>query len=242
MRKTGSLPVLSLVALSLSGLTSSEAHAQAHQCRVPPTVSVPRITPDGPAKRIPVASYSLSLSWSPEYCRTRENTAGDAMQCSGRSGRFGFVLHGLWPEGANGRWPQWCPTPRTPSPALVRQHLCTMPSARLMAHEWAKHGSCMVRTPESYFKVSQILWDSLRLPEMDSLSRQDSLNAGAIRRAFLARNRDWKADQVGVHLNRRGWLQEIRLCYGKDYMPTRCNPSQWGERDSVRAKVWRGRQ
>ena len=242
MRKTGSLPVLSLVALSLSGLTSSEARAQANQCRVPLTVSVPRITPDGPAKRIPVASYSLSLSWSPEYCRTRENTAGDAMQCSGRSGRFGFVLHGLWPEGANGRWPQWCPTPRTPTPALVRQHLCTMPSARLMAHEWAKHGSCMVRTPESYFKVSQILWDSLRLPEMDSLSRQDSLNAGAIRRAFLARNRDWKADQVGVHLNRRGWLQEIRLCYGKDYMPTRCSASQWGERDSVRAKVWRGRQ
>ncbi len=194
-----------LIAASLAILPASAAYAQADQCRVPDgPVTVPQIVPDSPARRMPVSGYSLSLSWSPEYCHGRESSAGDAMQCSGRNGRFGLVLHGLWPEGGNGRWPQWCPAPRTPSPALVRQYLCTMPSARLMAHEWAKHGSCMVRTPESYFKVSRILWDSLRLPDLDSLSRQDNLNAGAIRRAFVARNRGWKPEQVGVHLNRRG--------------------------------------
>ena len=113
-----------LVAFGLL-IPATTAHAQANQCRVPPSVSVPQITPDGPSKRLPVTGYSLSLSWSPEYCRGKEERSGDAMQCSGRSGRFGFVLHGLWPEGANGRWPQWCPTPRAPSPALVRQHRLT---------------------------------------------------------------------------------------------------------------------
>lgn len=223
-------------------LPAATAYAQAYQCRVPSTaITVPRIAPEGPARRIPITGYSLALSWSPEYCRIRADNPGDAMQCSGHNGRFGFVLHGLWPEGTGGRWPQWCPTPRALSPVLARQHLCMMPSTRLMAHEWAKHGSCMVRTPESYFKVSQILWDSLRLPDLNDLSRQDTLNAGAIRHAFLRRNPDWRAEQVGVHLNARGWLTEMRLCYGKDYRPARCSPTQFGARDSARARIWRGK-
>lgn len=223
-------------------LSAGTAQAQAYQCRVPDKpIAVPRITPDGPARTMPVTGYTLALSWSPEHCKGKETHAGDAVQCSGQNGRFGLILHGLWPEGGNGRWPQWCPTPRAPSPALVRQHLCTMPSARLMAHEWAKHGSCMTRHPEAYFKVSQILWDSLRLPDLDRLSRQENRNAGSIRQAFTARNPDWKPEQVGVQLNARGWLQEIRLCYDKNFMPARCAPTQYGARDSARAKIWRGR-
>jgi len=93
-------------------LTATPALGQAYQCRVPSEpLAVPRIAPDGPARRVPVTGYTLALSWSPEHCRGREKQPGDAMQCSGRNGRFGLVLHGLWPEGGNGRWPQWCPTP-----------------------------------------------------------------------------------------------------------------------------------
>ena len=222
-------------------LTATPALGQAYQCRVPSEpLAVPRIAPDGPARRVPVTGYTLALSWSPEHCRGREKQPGDAMQCSGRNGRFGLVLHGLWPEGGNGRWPQWCPTPRALSPELVRKHLCMSPSARMMAHEWAKHGSCMVRHPETYFRIGRILWDSLRLPDLDRLSRQDGLSAGAIRQAFADGNRDWKPEQIGIALNARGWLEEIRLCYGKDFMPARCAPAQFGARDAARAKIWRG--
>ncbi|OCC23948.1 ribonuclease T [Croceicoccus estronivorus] len=220
---------------------ATPALAQAYQCRVPSTLpAVPKIAPDGPVRRIPVEGYSLSLSWSPEYCRGRESRAADAIQCSGRNGRFGLVVHGLWPEGSSGRWPQWCPTPRTPSPALLRQHLCLTPSTRLMAHEWAKHGACMVRHPETYFRIGRILWDSLRLPDLDRLSRQDGLNAGAIRQAFVDGNPAWKPEQIGVRLNARGWLKEVRLCYGKDFMPARCTPGQFGARNAAKAKIWRG--
>jgi ribonuclease T2 len=199
---------------------------------------VPNIAPDGPARKMSVTGYTLALSWSPEFCRMAGGT--DTFQCSGRNGRFGIVLHGLWPEGGDGRWPQWCPTPRKPSPELVRQNLCMTPSAQLLAHEWAKHGACMVRKPETYFKVSRILWNSLTLPDLDRLSRREGLNAGMIREAFAAAFPALKPEMVGLRLNERGWLSEIRLCYGKDFKPTRCTASQFGPRDSVMANIWRG--
>jgi len=187
---------------------------------------------------MPVTGYTLALSWSPEFCRTAGDTS--SFQCSGRNGRFGLVLHGLWPEGGNGRWPQWCPALRRPSPDMIRQNLCMTPSARLLAHEWAKHGACMVRKPETYFKVSRILWDSLTLPDLDRLSRREGLNAGMIREAFAAAFPALKPEMVGLRLNDRGWLSEVRLCYGKDFRPARCTASQFGPRDSAPANIWRG--
>ena len=64
-------------------LMPGSAFAQAYQCRVPSVpVSVPRVEPDGPVRRVPIAGYTLALSWSPEYCRGRERSAGDRVQCS----------------------------------------------------------------------------------------------------------------------------------------------------------------
>lgn len=223
--------------LALSPVT---AHAQAYQCHVPQgRVSVPRIVPDGPARRAPVTGYTLSLSWSPEFCRGREASSAHQRQCGGRDGRFGLIVHGLWPESAGGNWPQWC-SASSPSPDTLRPHLCMMPSERMMAHEWAKHGSCMVRRPENYFKVSAILWRSLRLPDLDLLSRRKGLDAGTLRKSFVAANPGWKPEQVGLSLSRNGWLEEIRLCYGKDFMPARCDARRYGPKDTAPVKIWRG--
>lgn len=115
-----------------------------------------------------------------------------------------------------------------------------MPSARLMAHEWAKHGSCMTRKPATYFKVSSILWNSLRFPDFDYLSRKKGLNAGAVREAFIRDNPAWRADQIGISLNRKGWLQELELCYGKDFMPARCTKQRLGAANKAQVKIWRG--
>lgn len=230
---------IELLAVPLLLAAAGTVHAQAYECRVPKgPIAVPRIAPDGPVRKMPVSGYTLALSWSPEFCRMAGDT--DSFQCSGRSGRFGLVLHGLWPEGGNGRWPQWCPALRRPSPEIIRQNLCMTPSAQLLAHEWAKHGACMVRKPETYFKVSRILWNSLVLPDLDRLSRREGLNAGMIRDAFAAAFPALKPEMVGLRLNDRGWLSEVRLCYGKDFKPTRCTASQFGPRDSARAKIWRG--
>lgn len=232
---------IGVAALPLLAIPFAPAFAQAYQCRMGDArISVAPITPDGPVRRTPVTGYTLALSWSPEYCRTRGSDAAESLQCSGRNGRFGFVVHGLWPEGAAGRWPQWCRTAPAPSPAAIRPQLCMMPSPRLMAHEWARHGTCMARSPDAYFRVTRILWDSLQWPDLDRLSREKALNAGRIRQAFVDANPGWRTDQVGVSLNGRGWLREIRLCYGKDFRPARCHSGQFGPRDAVRARIWRG--
>ncbi|HSM53234.1 MAG TPA: ribonuclease T [Erythrobacter sp.] len=207
---------------------------------MPQSVSVPQVAPEAPERRLPVTGYTLALRWSPEFCKAREMDARQRLQCSGRNGRFGLVVHGLWPEG-HGTWPQWCRTALPVSPAEARRNLCMMPSPALMARQWAKHGSCMAARPEPYFRITRVLWESLRLPDYDRLSRQDGLTAGDIRRAFSdANGRHWQPEMVGVKLNARGWLEELRLCYGKDFMPAECDRARHSSKDSTPAKIWRG--
>lgn len=88
-----------LAALAL--LLPFPALAQAYQCRMPARISMPPAPEPGQTVRMPIARYTLAASWSPDHCKMRGDT--DPLQCSGKAGRFGFVLHGLWPEGAAGR-------------------------------------------------------------------------------------------------------------------------------------------
>jgi ribonuclease T2 len=215
------------------------ASAQAYQCRAPQVTSVPRVTPDAPRRVMAVTGYTLALSWSPEFCKPRADDRSHAAQCSGKNGSFGLVVHGLWPESGQS-WPQWCAAGGTLTPAEVRGSMCMLPSERLVARQWAKHGSCMVDRPAKYLKVTSILWQSLRIPDYDRISREGGLTAGRIRAAFADANPAWPENAIGVKLNARGWLEEVRLCYGKTFRPVRCTPSRWGAKDGVAAKVWRG--
>lgn len=225
----------------LASLFPGLAAAQAYQCRVPSaSVGVPQVGQDGPVRRTPIAGYTLALSWSPEYCRGRERRAEDRFQCSGQSGRFGFVFHGLWPEGRGGAWPQWCPTARPLSPRELTRNLCMTPSAKLLATEWAKHGACMARQPEVYFARARALWTALRWPDIDRLSHRKRLTAGDVRQAFAAANPRWPAGGIALIVSDRGWLEEMRLCYTRDFRPTRCDSRRLGPPDSATVRIWRG--
>lgn len=217
----------------------SLAQAQAFQCRAPQVASVPAIAPDGPRRQLAITGYTLALSWSPEFCKLRSEDRNHAFQCSGKTGRFGLVVHGLWPEGGT-RWPQWCEAKTALTPADIRGTMCLMPSARLVARQWAKHGSCMVKRPASYLKVIRILRSGLRLPDYDRISREEGLTAGRIRAAFADANPEWPESAIAVKLSPRGWLEEIRLCYSKTFHPARCAPSRRGAKDAAPARIWRG--
>ena len=158
--------------MTIALLTPMSANAQAYQCRAPNISSVPQIAPDSRPRLVPTTGYTLALSWSPAFCRTRQDSRAHRTQCSGNSGRFGLIVHGLWPQGSR-TWPQWCPTQERVTPRIARDNICMMPSERLIARQWAKHGSCMTRRPETYFRVTQILWNSLRIPDYDRISRED---------------------------------------------------------------------
>ena len=236
-RRPSSLTVLAPLTCLL--VPAAPLAAQHYQCSVPRSVNVPRVTPDAPPRPMPVTGYTLALSWSPEFCKPRRDSRAHATQCSGDNGRFGLVVHGLWPDGARG-WPQWCPTRARPTPRELRENLCMMPSARLIARQWAKHGACMVRRPGTYLRITRILRNALRIPDYDRISREEGLTAGRIRAALADANPGLERDQVGVTLNARGWLREIRICYSARFLPTRCGARRFGARDAIPAKIWRG--
>ena len=228
------------LALAAALLCPAVAGAQAYQCRIPGNLPAARpISPDAPAQRTAITGYTLALSWSPEFCRGKERDPAQRLQCSGAVGRFGFIVHGLWPEGARTA-PQWCRKVSSPNPAIVRRQVCRTPSTYLIAHEWAKHGSCMARDAAGYFRVSNILADAMRYPEMAILSRDRALTAGKLREALAAANPGRPANTFGLLVNQRGWLQEVRLCLDRRFRPARCPQRQAGPRDAAGLKIWRG--
>src|SRR5262249_49389915 len=108
--------------------------------------------------------YALALSWSPTYCSS-DAGQDDIQQCGrGRRGRYGFVLHGLWPQWRRG-WPEFCATGSSwLSEDIVRRMLDIMPSRRLVINEWKKHGTCSGLDQPSYFTLARSLYSRIQIP------------------------------------------------------------------------------
>ncbi len=93
--------------------------------------------------------YLFALSWAPEFCAT-SHSGQTAIECDPRRHR-GFVVHGLWPQLANGPSPENCGSGRPVARQIVNATLDAMPSAGLIQHEWRTHGTCSGLDPATYF-------------------------------------------------------------------------------------------
>lgn len=216
--------------------------AQAAWCRIPE--KLPDARPEYPrsprdVRPTPVTNYLLTLSWSPEHCRDKRNQS--TSQCNGNSGRFGFILHGLWPETDGSAYPQWC----APAPALsrkiVRENFCMTPSVDLLQHEWAKHGTCMTSDPDRYFKPARIMYQAIRYQNMDRMSRDRNLTVGTFRLNFARANPGIRPDMIQIAKSKENWLGEVRICLAKDFKPQRCPAHVRMPSDRSVLKIWRGR-
>ncbi len=206
------------------------AQAQARSCAMPARIPAPRIETARPdqVRRTPITRYLLALSWSPQHCRDADNRRDGDLQCGGAHGRFGFVLHGLWPESTGSDWPQYCaPAPRL-STTVIRRNLCMTPSVQLLQHEWARHGICMTRNPDRYFAAARRAYAAVRYPDMAALARQDDLTVGGFTRAFAAANPGMDADMIAVQTRGRRWLDEVRICLDRRLRPQACPPASRG--------------
>ena len=217
------------------------ASAQALVC-VPPTAP-PRPRPDlptasQPQRVLPIGGYTLAITWSPQFCRNEGFTPAARFQCGGDN-RFGFTLHGLWPDGVGKDWPQYCApaTPLVPE-ATIKGMMCATPSAQLIQHEWAKHGTCTGLTPSGYFGKASVIYAKLRYPDMNALSR-GPLTVGQFTAAFAAANPDVPASSVRVTA-KRGWLDELWLCLDTRLNYTRCKAGTGGLGANASLKIWRG--
>lgn len=232
-----------LLLLALSTIPGI-AQAQAYRCSIPARIERPRpdnADADQPRRLVPIGGYTLALTWAPEYCRGHGRDAGARLQC-GRGNRFGFTLHGLWPDGVGKDWPQYCRSAGLLPPPVIRANLCATPSAQLLQHEWAKHGTCMAGySPQRYFAQSTGLYAKLRYPDMDALSRRP-LDAAALATALAAANPGLPAAAVRVTTNKQGWLDELWLCLDGRFRYTGCRADSGGAAANARVKIWRGRR
>ncbi len=222
-------------------LLPSVVEAQAYRCAVPASIPQPHADlpdADQPKRVVPIGGYTLAITWASQYCRTARGSAA-RFQC-GAGNRFGFTLHGLWPDGIDKDWPQYCAaTGLVPKP-VIRATLCATPSPQLIQHEWAKHGTCMAgERPASYFARSTRAYAALRYPDMDALSRAP-LTAGRFAQAMAAANPGLDAGMMRVTATRQGWLDEVWLCMDTRFRYRACPVTQGGLPASATLKIWRG--
>lgn len=226
----------------LAGALCFPALAMAqNQCAVPQTLPVSRaiIPPQGETVVTPLTGYVLALSWSPQFCKERGDRKKNAAQCDVPK-KYGFILHGLWPDGDGLKDPKWCKRVPAVSVAVMKQFFCATPSAELMQYEWAKHGSCVESDAERYFSAASRQFATLNFPDMEALS-QSQTDVGAFTAAFVAANPGLSADMVRLDVTPLGWLKELRLCLGKDYRPVSCPRDIGGEGVDTRLRIWPAR-
>jgi len=223
------------------------ALAQAWQCQ--PSQFLPRpaleLPKPGQARRAPIVGYTLALGWSREFCRGRARDPAMRFQCSGDIGEFGFILHGLWPEAKGRSYPQYCRAVGVLPRRVVSGNICLSPSPQLLQHQWAKHGSCMAQTPEAYFAAAKLMFDALEFPDMARLSREPErgtpLTVAAFTETFADLNNGLPADAIAVKTNGKGWLEEVRICLGRDFRPRRCPSVSKSAPADAPIRIWRGR-
>lgn len=157
--------------------------------------------------------YLLALSWSPEFCYKH----AEKPEC--RSGQYGFIVHGLWPQFAHG-YPENCSSqaPNAPLPAPDD----VMPDAELIRHEWQTHGTCSGLDSAAYFKLLRQAFASVKVPSRFAHPTQSfSVAPAEIKRDFLAANPRLQADDMVVSCG-NNYLTGVSICLTKDLAPMAC--------------------
>ena len=166
--------------------------------------------------------YAVALSWSPSYCAT---TRDNSEQCATGAGH-GFVLHGLWPQYERG-YPESCSTEQL-SPQVRQKYAPLFPSAKLVGHEWSKHGSCSGLDPANYFELSARLKNQVVIP---AAYRRPTSPVRTTYTDFVTafKSANPKTQQFSIlpFCSAGGrYLREVRVCYDKTGASRSCSEGE----------------
>lgn len=157
--------------------------------------------------------YVLALSWSPEFCHGHPTKP----ECA--SGKFGFVVHGLWPQYEDG-YPENCST--APGPSDPSRMADIMPDTSLVAHEWTTHGTCSGLDAEAYFKLVRQAFDSVKIPaQLTSPNKMFSITPRELKEEFVAANPRLKPEDLAISCG-NNYLTAVSVCLDKQLQPRAC--------------------
>jgi len=209
--------------------------AAAGSCVLPARLPAPemeRVRPDEVVAGRTIRYHLLAVTWMPETCRTGGDGQGD-LACDSEN-RFGWTLHGLWPNADGKPYPRFCRPATRVSEATIRANLCRTPSVDLVQHEWAAHGVCGWDTPEAYFAQAAEMYDGLKRPDPTALAAGGrGPAAGQLRDAFVAANPGLPRDAIYISVASGNRLREVRVCHDLEFEPTACPVGGLGAPDRV---------
>jgi ribonuclease T2 len=173
--------------------------------------------------------YTLVMSWSPTHCLNAERGRDDT-QCLRTDGvRYGFMLHGLWPQYERG-YPERCRIrgrPFVPEP-VIAQMLDIMPSKGLIIHEYRQHGTCSGLSPAQYYTLARLLFNRVHIPKrFQNPTDMQFVPPGELLAEFLQANPGLKPDMVAINCGGGGnRLRDVRICMTKSGRPRPCGPNE----------------
>ena len=161
-----------------------------------------------------------------------------------------FTIHGLWPERADGSWPQYCGRADSWSPADLAPLLPRLKAAwpsfgnnadpAFWAHEWLRHGTCagLPGGPRAFFEAVLDLHDALPLGQAlagggisPSPDRNATYSVASVSAAIAGVTGSTPAIRCGPPRSRaRGELAEVWVCLDRGTLDVVDCP----------ANVWRG--
>jgi ribonuclease T2 len=164
--------------------------------------------------------YLLSLSWSPAFCLTDP----EASECNGPR-RFGFIVHGLWPQYEKG-WPENCNVHEPVPDNVVSSISDIMPARGLVYHEWSAHGTCSGLSPADFFALVRRAYAGIAVPaSLAGVSQEIEQSPGAIAAEFLHANPRFSRQSIVVTCSRQDAprLREVHICLDRDLHPRACS-------------------
>ena len=164
--------------------------------------------------------YLLSLSWSPAFCRTDPGAA----ECNGPR-RFGFIVHGLWPQYEKG-WPENCNVHQQVPDSVVTGISDIMPARGLVYHEWSAHGTCSGLAPADFFALVRRAYAGIAVPApLAGVTHEVEQPPSAIAAQFLHANPRLSAQSIVITCGRQDAprLREVHICLDRDLNPRACS-------------------
>jgi ribonuclease T2 len=156
--------------------------------------------------------YLLNLSWSPEFCATHSSP-----ECAAHPG---FVVHGLWPQNNDGTYPENCSN--APGPANPSQYTDIIPTASLVEHEWATHGTCSGLAPDAYFSLIRRAFQSVKIPAAFTGPTQPAMQPpAAILGASSSINTGLPPESLALSCG-NNYLTAVEVCLDKNLHPEAC--------------------
>ena len=184
--------------------------------------AVAQATPVGPQN---FDYYLLNLSWSPEFCHSHPTD----IECGRHST---FVLHGLWPQNADGTYPQNCGN--APGPADPSQYADIYPDPGLLRHEWQTHGTCSGLSPDAFFTAARTAFQSFTIPPtLAQLNHQISLPPAQILSLVTQSNPSLSSQSLALSCG-NNFLTAVEVCLDKQLHPTACGPIRSCRANTVR--------